>query len=56
MNVLELALRRQGLELQWHDLRDSTFERLNLDGCFGIIVNVRVSGWLGGWLAAWALK
>lgn len=44
VNVLELALRRHGKELQWHDLRDATFARLDLGACFGLILNIRADG------------
>ncbi|KAL4452415.1 hypothetical protein ABPG75_008077 [Micractinium tetrahymenae] len=57
VNVLELALQRHGKELQWHDLRDASFQKLDLDACFGLILNIRADGMvtrlLGGrhWVA-----
>ncbi|KAI3438252.1 hypothetical protein D9Q98_000688 [Chlorella vulgaris] len=57
VNVLELALQRHGKELHWVDSRDLSFAALDLQACWGLLVNVRCDGavarWLGGrhWFA-----
>lgn len=37
-------------ELHWHDLRDTTFAKLDLEGAWGLVLNVKVRGWVGGWV------
>jgi hypothetical protein len=57
VNVLEVALRRHGKELRWYDLRDATFERLDLQAAWALVLNVQshstVGRLVGGrhWLA-----
>ena len=38
-------------ELCWYDLRDAQFQRLSLEGCWAIVVNVKGAGPL-----AWLLR
>lgn len=56
VNTVEVALRRRGKELRWHDVRDASFARLDLQapGLQGLILNVQASGvaWLAGWRRA----
>ncbi|PSC72202.1 josephin [Micractinium conductrix] len=45
VNVLELALRRQGKALAWQDLRH--VGSMDLRGCYAVIVNLKAEGLLG---------
>jgi hypothetical protein len=51
VNVLEVALRRHGKELRWYDLRDATFERLDLQAAWALVLNVQVRAWLAAFCA-----
>jgi hypothetical protein len=54
VNVLECALRTLGLELTWHDQRDTAFSALDpaADRLVAVILNVACGGWWSRLLAA----
>lgn len=46
VSVLEVALQDCGLNLVWHDVRDVELVQLDLDACFGLIVNMQSTGYV----------